>query len=74
MAPKKRTFEGLGSVAELAGAFRADFNIREEAKIRHILGPRRGNQQRALGDLHFVRAAAAEHTSRADGLEATQAF
>ena len=73
MAPKKRTFAELGFVAELAGTYRADFNIREEEKIRHILGPRRGSQQRALDDLILIRTAAAEHTSRADGLEAMQA-
>ena len=38
MAPKKRTFAELGFVAELAGTYRADFNIREEEKIRHIRG------------------------------------
>ena len=43
MAPKKRTFAELGFVAELAGTYRADFNIREEEKIRHIRGPRRGS-------------------------------
>jgi len=73
MAPKKRTFAELGFVAELAGTYRADFNIREEEKIRHIRGPRRGSQQRALDDLSLIRTAAAEHTSRADGLEAMQA-
>ena len=73
MAPKKRPFAELGSVAELAGSYRADFNIREEEKIRHILGPRRGNKQRALDDLRAIRTAAAEHTTRTDGLEAMQA-
>ena len=65
MAPKKRPFAELGSVAELAGSYRADFNIREEEKIRHILGPRRGNKQRAPRDLNMIRTAAAEHATRA---------
>ena len=60
MAPKKRTFAELGFVAELAGTYRADFNIREEEKIRHILGPRRGSQQRAHDDLSLIRTAAAD--------------
>ena len=73
MAPKKRPFAELGSVGGLARSYRAKFNFREGQKVCNIYGPRRGNQQRALGELHVIRAAAAEHTSRADGLEAMQA-
>ena len=71
MAPQKRSFAELGFVAEVGGAYRAD--IREGQNIRHIYGPRRGNQQRAFGDLSLIRAAAADNASRADGLEAMEA-
>ena len=59
MPPQKRSFAELGFVAEVCGGYRADFNIREGQNIRHIRGPRRGNKQRALGDLETIRAAAA---------------
>ena len=73
MAPKKRACAELGSIAEVGGAYRADFNFREGQNVRHIHGPRRAKEQRALGDLNVIRAAAAESASRADGYEAMEA-
>ena len=73
MAPKRRAFAELGSVASHAGSYSAEFSIREAERIRHIYGPRRRNKLRALGDLDVIRAAAAESESRADGFEAMEA-
>ena len=73
MAPKKRTFAELGSVVTRDGSHRARFNIREEHLVRQIEGPRRGNEQRALGDLNIIRAAAPENANRAAGFEAMEA-
>jgi len=73
MAPKKRAFAELGSVASHAGSYSAQFSIREAGRIRFIYGPRRRNKLRALGDLNVIRAAAAESESRADGFEAMEA-
>ena len=68
MAPKRK-LEEIGGVVEESGAFR----VRMWLDGRNVDGPRRGNQQRALSDLSTIRTAAAEHTSRANGLEAMQA-
>jgi hypothetical protein len=73
MAPKKRTFAELGTVANHAISYRAEFSIREGQKIRRINGPRRGNKQRACGDLSVIRTAAPENATRADGFEAMDA-
>ena len=73
MAPKRRAFAELGSVASHAGSYSAEFSIREAERIRHIYGPRRRNKLRALGDLDVIRAAVAESESRADGFEAMEA-
>ena len=60
MAPKRK-LEEIGGVVEESGAFR----VRMWLDGRNVDGPRRGNQQRALGDLSTIRTAAAEHATRA---------
>ncbi len=58
MAPKKRIFAELGSVANRSGSYRAEFNVREDQRLHHIDGPHRGKQQRIPGDLNVIRVAA----------------
>ena len=73
MAPKKRAFAELGFVANRAGSYIAKLRTREEQQIRYIDGPRRGIEQRALGDLNAIRAAVPADASREDGFEAMEA-
>ena len=69
MAPKRKLAE-LGGVEVVSNVFRACVHYHEASLSRNIRGPRRGNKQRAIHDLNVIRTAAAEHATRADGLDA----
>jgi hypothetical protein len=69
MAPKRK-LEELGGVVDNTGAYRARIHILDVALSRNIYGPRRDSEQQALDDLLKIRTAAAEHTSRVEGLQA----
>ena len=61
MAPKRKLDES-GGVVDESGSFR----VRMRLSGRSVKGPRRGNEQRALGDLKVIRAASARSANRAE--------
>jgi hypothetical protein len=69
MAPK-RMLGDLGGIEVVPGAYRARIHMHEAMLSTNIRGPRRGSEQQAIDDLLTIRAAAAKHTSRAEGLQA----
>ena len=62
----KRKLDEIGGVVDESRSFR----VRLKLSGRDVQGPRRGNEQRALGDLNVIRAASAKSANRAEGLEA----
>ena len=72
MPPPPRSPTNLGKVINRQGSFRAEAFARDLGSAKHIQGPRRGSQKRALEDLSIIHAAAAEHTTRMGALQAMQ--
>ena len=58
--------DSLGSVFDLGASYRADFQYRDEGRLQHIYGPRRGQKRRAEEDLELMRAAARGKTEKRD--------